>query len=172
MEPFAKAWGCFVKFKDQIFELAETKGAGLFDPNENPDFLCRGCIANYEIRGKRLFLESLMVYADHDTAHSKEQRKILMPKINGREPAEDEFHDFLYNNIDLKINFSGTLLLRSDVSANFRRISLGDIQSNCEKMVRIRFTSGETVEVTDLSADPAARTLSMDGAENNVEGRT
>ena len=131
----------------ESFSLVGLKGQGLFKPEDfgiKPYFSCTACWRGYVMRyiftNSKLVLDGLRVNVDNP------------PKINGVKPeAGDQLFKYTYENLNLKTNITGKILLAKDFIQSMY-VHMGFQRPIAFKtVVEISVASGDIISIKDLS---------------------
>jgi hypothetical protein len=138
-------------YQEENFSLIGLKGSDLFNPEDYGIYpimastACyRGYVATYHITDKQLILSSLIL---------RSQDKKLK-KINNKEAKEEKSifsFNFLYENLDLPIEFTGFILLGKDFIDEMY-VHMGYQRPIAYKtVIEFQFKDGEIVAINDFS---------------------
>jgi len=138
-------------YKNENYSLIGLKGSNMFNPEDYGVYpimantACyRGFVATYHITEEQLILSSLIL-------KSKEEK---LKEINGQ-PAKKEksifSFNFLYENINLPIKYTGFILLGKDF-INEMYVHMGYQRPiSYETVIEFQFKDGDLVAVNDFS---------------------
>ncbi|NHJ33228.1 MAG: hypothetical protein FK732_10215 [Asgard group archaeon] len=138
-------------YKGESYALIGLKGSSLFNPEDYGVYpvmastACyRGFVATYNITDKHITLSSFVLRS----------QKRKLNKINGRAAKKEKrilSFNFLYENLDLPIKFTGFILLGKDF-INEMYVHMGFQRPiSYETVIEFQFKDGEIVTVNDFS---------------------
>ncbi|HUT80120.1 MAG TPA: hypothetical protein VMZ29_02875 [Candidatus Bathyarchaeia archaeon] len=134
-------------YNGELFEIVGVDGLKLFEPREyglTPHFTCtacwRGYLLTYKLNKEQLVLDDVLI-------NLREKKE-----INNVKPKEAErpflFH---YKKINLKIDFTGTILVAKDFLREMY-VHMGYQRPMAyKKVIEFSFTNGTVTSINDLS---------------------
>ena len=99
----------FLRAED-IYSLFDPEAFGLM-PKMASTACYKGFVVQFRVTEKQLYLDKLWVYSENDS----------YPPINGNEAQDSNFHCSmkLYNNINLKLSYSGVMIVGREMMDRF-----------------------------------------------------
>ncbi|MHA1680452.1 MAG: hypothetical protein ACTSUE_05550 [Promethearchaeota archaeon] len=151
-----------VKFKNEEYELIGINGTGLFEPEQfgiNPFGSCtacwRGYIMIYECKENEFLLKHMRV----STKEKPQSIKGVKAK-----PSKD-FLMYTYNNLNLKTEFTGTILIGKDFIRQMY-VHMGFQRPICfKKVLEFTIENGNITAMKNLSSE-----IKQQREQNSNEG--
>jgi len=94
------------------------------------------------------------------------------PPINGVEPKESDFFDYSYENLNLKMQFTGVLLVTDGLIKELIRNMGNHPAWKYEKVIALCFKAGEMIESKDISGDVEKIRDSMQKEDQEIEQKS
>ncbi|NHJ85446.1 MAG: hypothetical protein FK734_08275 [Asgard group archaeon] len=137
-------------FQNELYELVGSEAGNLYNPKDHgldPQFRCtacrRGYLLTYKVTDKQLILDDILINLEEKT------------KINGVKPKTPEEKgspfQYQYKNVNLKIDFTGKLLLGKDFVRGMYEHMGFQQPMTYKKVLELTFNKGILESTTDLS---------------------